>query len=39
MSKVKKKPITRQKSTTEIDVKFEKIIHFSGWLFILLIIF
>jgi hypothetical protein len=36
MSKVKKKPITRQKSTTEIDVKFEKIIHFSGWLFIAL---
>jgi hypothetical protein len=35
MSKVKKKPIIRQKSTTELDVKFEKIIQFSGWLFIL----
>jgi hypothetical protein len=35
MSKVKKKPIDRQKSTTELDVKFEKIIHFSGWLFLL----
>ena len=35
MSKVKKKPIERQKGISELDVKFEKIIQFSGWMFLL----
>ncbi|MHA2391041.1 MAG: hypothetical protein ACXAEX_03655 [Promethearchaeota archaeon] len=35
MSKVKKKPIDRQKTISELDVKFEKIIQFSGWIFLL----
>jgi hypothetical protein len=35
MSKVKKKPIDRQKTISELDVKFEKIMQFSGWLFLL----
>ena len=35
MSKVKKKPIERQKTISELDVKFEKIMQFSGWMFLL----
>jgi hypothetical protein len=35
MSKVKKKQIERQKAISEADIKFEKIIRFSGWIFIL----
>ncbi|MFX1479406.1 MAG: hypothetical protein ACFFCI_14835 [Promethearchaeota archaeon] len=35
MSKVKKKQIETQKAISEADIKFEKIIRFSGWIFIL----
>ena len=35
MSKVKKKQIERQKAISEADIKFEKIIQFSGWIFLL----
>ncbi|MHA1933521.1 MAG: hypothetical protein ACW96X_13335 [Promethearchaeota archaeon] len=35
MSKVKKKQIDRKRAISEIDIKFEKIIQFSGWIFLL----
>ncbi|MFX0083177.1 MAG: hypothetical protein ACFE94_15645 [Candidatus Hodarchaeota archaeon] len=35
MSKVRKKQIERQKVLSELDIKFEKIIQFSGWIFLL----
>jgi len=34
MSKVRKKQIERQKTLSELDIKFEKIIQFSGWMFL-----
>jgi len=37
MSKIKKKTIDRRPTTLEEDVKFEKIIQFSGWIFILVL--
>ena len=35
MSKVRKKQITRKRAISELDIKFEKIIQFSGWMFLL----
>ncbi|KKK46102.1 hypothetical protein LCGC14_0625520 [marine sediment metagenome] len=35
MSKVEKKPIERKRPISELDIKFEKIIQFSGWIFLL----
>jgi hypothetical protein len=35
MSKVKKKRIVSPQTISELDIKFEKIIQFSGWLFLL----
>jgi len=35
MSKVRRKQITRKRTISEIDIKFEKIIQFSGWMFLL----
>ncbi|MHA2283267.1 MAG: hypothetical protein ACXAC5_20690 [Promethearchaeota archaeon] len=35
MSKVRRKQIDRKRSISEIDIKFEKIIQFSGWIFLL----
>jgi hypothetical protein len=37
MSKVRKKQIERQKLLSELDIKFEKIIQFSGWVFLLVL--
>lgn len=37
MSKVKKIKIDRKKQISEIDIKFEKIIQFSGWIFLLVL--
>lgn len=34
MSKVRKKQIERQKTLSELDIKFEKIVQFSGWIFL-----
>ena len=33
MSKVRKKQIERQTVLSEFDIKFEKIVQFSGWFF------
>lgn len=35
MSKVRKKQIDRKRAISELDIKFEKIIQFSGWMFLL----
>ena len=35
MSKVKEKKIEPQKGISDFEIKFEKIIHFSGWVFLL----
>jgi len=35
MSKVRKKQIDRKRAISETDIKFEKIIQFSGWMFLL----
>ena len=35
MSKIKKKRIVSPSKISELDTKFEKIIQFSGWLFLL----
>ncbi|MFX1308568.1 MAG: hypothetical protein ACFE9M_01250 [Promethearchaeota archaeon] len=35
MSKIKKKQIDKPSGISELDIKFEKIIQFSGWLFLL----
>ncbi|MBY8984016.1 MAG: hypothetical protein KGD65_03010 [Candidatus Lokiarchaeota archaeon] len=35
MSKVRKKQIDRKRVISEVDIKFEKIIQFSGWMFLL----
>lgn len=35
MSKIKKKRIVSTSAISEFDIKFEKIIQFSGWLFLL----
>ena len=37
MSKVKKKKVERPTTISEIDIKFEKIIQFSGWIFLLVL--
>jgi hypothetical protein len=34
MSKVREKPKQRQKNLSEFDIKFEKIVQFSGWMFL-----
>ncbi len=34
MSKIKKKRIDRISTISELDIKFEKIIQFSGWMFL-----
>lgn len=34
MSKVKKKTTSRPTTISELDIKFEKIIQFSGWIFL-----
>ena len=34
MSKVREKQRKRQKDQSEFDIKFEKIIQFSGWMFL-----
>ncbi|MFX1366794.1 MAG: hypothetical protein ACFFCE_12600 [Promethearchaeota archaeon] len=38
MSKIKKKRIDSLSEISEKDIKFQKIIQFSGWLFIILLI-
>ncbi|MFX0000481.1 MAG: hypothetical protein ACFE9Q_08300 [Candidatus Hodarchaeota archaeon] len=38
MSKIKKKPTKDLTTISELDISFEKIIQFSGWLFLLLLI-
>ena len=38
MSKNKKKKLERPTSISEIDIKFEKIIQFAGWIFLLAIV-
>ena len=38
MSKVKKKPVERQTTISELDIKFEKIMQFSGWIFLLALV-
>jgi len=35
MSKIKKKQIVSSTAISALDIKFEKIIQFSGWLFLL----
>ncbi len=35
MSKIKKKRVETQTTLSETDIKFEKIIQFSGWIFLL----
>ena len=35
MSKIRKKSVDQRSKQLEIDVKFEKIIQFSGWFFLL----
>ena len=35
MSKIKKKSVDQRSKQFEIDIKFEKIIQFSGWFFLL----
>ena len=35
MSKVREKPKQRQKNLSEFDIKFEKIVQSSGWMFLL----
>jgi hypothetical protein len=35
MSKVRKKQIDRKRAISVLDIKFEKIIQFSGWMFLL----
>ncbi|MHA2035629.1 MAG: hypothetical protein ACW972_09210 [Promethearchaeota archaeon] len=35
MSKVRKPQIGRKRAVSEKDIKFEKIIQFSGWMFLL----
>ncbi|MFW9987154.1 MAG: hypothetical protein ACFFC3_00700 [Candidatus Odinarchaeota archaeon] len=37
MSKIKKKRIDRVSQISELDIKFQKIIQFSGWFFLLLL--
>ncbi|MFX1313612.1 MAG: hypothetical protein ACFFHD_13540 [Promethearchaeota archaeon] len=37
MSKLKKKRIESSSVISELDIKFEKIIHFSGWIFLLVL--
>jgi len=37
MSKIRKKQIERKRTISEVDVKFEKIIQFSGWMFLLVL--
>ena len=37
MSKVRRKKIDRKRTISEVDIKFEKIIQFSGWMFLLLL--
>jgi len=37
MSKVKKKHIERSMIISDLDIKFEKIIKFSGWIFLLVL--
>ncbi len=37
MSKIRKKQFERKRTISEVDVKFEKIIQFSGWVFILVL--
>ncbi|MFX1302811.1 MAG: hypothetical protein ACFFBV_02605 [Promethearchaeota archaeon] len=34
MSKIKKKQLDRISTLSEFDIKFEKIIQFSGWIFL-----
>jgi len=34
MSKVRKKQAERQNILSELEIKFEKIVHFSGWIFL-----
>jgi hypothetical protein len=36
MSKIKKKRLESQTTISDLDIKFVKIIQFSGWLFLLL---
>ena len=38
MSKIRKKRIERPSEISELDIKFQKIIQFSGWLFLLALI-
>ncbi|UCD02098.1 MAG: hypothetical protein JSV23_03525 [Promethearchaeota archaeon] len=38
MSKIEKKRIGRPSTISELDVKFEKIIQFSGWIFLLALV-
>jgi len=38
MSKIKKKRAETQTTISETDIKFEKIIQFSGWIFLLVLI-
>ncbi len=35
MSKIKKKPVVSSSAISDLDVKFIKIVQFSGWLFLL----
>jgi len=35
MSKIKKKPVVSSSAISELDINFNKIIQFSGWLFLL----
>jgi len=35
MSKFKKKIISRELSLSELDIQFEKIIQFTGWIFLI----
>lgn len=37
MSKIKKKSVERPTTISETDIKFEKIIQFSGWIFLLIL--
>lgn len=37
MSKIKKKKVERPTIISETDIKFEKIIQFSGWIFLLVL--
>ena len=38
MSKIRKKRIERPSEISELDIKFQKIIQFSGWLFLFTLI-